>query len=502
MALQFQLTSLWKVTGKLGHGSFGVVYEVTDGANVRALKVMSGAASGWRDMLVNEIPAGPFALQILDSAEVDGDILLLMPKADRSLRDAIESSAPFGVAEATKILGDVAAALAALETAQLIHRDLKPENILLHEGTWKLSDFGEARYSDATTSASTHLRNLTPEYAAPERWWEERATIKVDVYSWGVIAHELLRGERPIPGPRDQLRDQHLNSAPAPLGSANPALNSLVQLSLFKAADSRPAPQSLRRRLQSLSAPIERHGFEELQKASAVVADSIAMETLAQSQLRLKQRRQEDLFDSAMVELDDLVAQFQDMIMDNSIAAELLAPESHLMRIKLGNGTLAISKARAAQLDLWEGQVPFFEIVGMSGISISQDPAGLRGYRARSHSLWYGDIQHKGDFGWFELSFFNAPGRSGATDIAPSSWDPDNRIYRLFQGFGSDLAVGRAVQDFNYESVSASAAQWALWLARASTSALVAPQGLPESQPSGTWRTAGMDAATRIVPRT
>ncbi|MBV8707162.1 MAG: protein kinase, partial [Acidobacteriaceae bacterium] len=86
----------------------------------------------------------------------------------------------------------------------IIHRDLKPGNILVKaDGTPKLLDFGIAKIlgadapsqgSDATVAG---LRMLTPAYASPEQMRGDGATERSDVYSLGVILHELLCGERP-----------------------------------------------------------------------------------------------------------------------------------------------------------------------------------------------------------------------------------------------------------------------------------------------------------------
>jgi eukaryotic-like serine/threonine-protein kinase len=498
--LVFQLSEEWREVGALGAGGFGTVYEVTNGTRNRALKVLNGSTSGWRDMLVNQIPPGPYAIPVLDSTEVEGAVLLLMPLAELSLAQHLATTSDLTLDECISILTDLAGGLVAMEEAGIVHRDIKPANVLRLEGTWRLTDFGEARFGDATTSASTHRFNMTPEYAAPERWSEERATIKTDVYSWGVIAHQLISGRLPFPGPRELLREQHQTSAPPDLGSSSAALNSLVKLTLAKSPDARPGAQHLRRGLQSLTTSANRPGLVALREASDLIAETVARDTLIESQARTRARRRSDLFESADAILDDLVLQFRTIILDAAFMATEVDRSAAKLSIRLGSGVLEVLGARAVEEGLWSEQVPNFDVIAAATIMVTQNLPTNAGFRSRAHSLWYGDIQSEGEYSWFEVCFASRGVQSPRPDTLPFEWDPDSSMLEVFQNQRGGVSIVRPFQLFNYESVEASASEWAMWLAAAASNQLRPPVQTPEMQVFGSWRSAGMKLASQPPP--
>jgi eukaryotic-like serine/threonine-protein kinase len=125
-----------------------------------------------------------------------------------SLRARLATGALLPIAEAVSVLRDVARALAYAHAEGVVHRDIKPENILLSGGAAVVTDFGIAKAIDASrtvengattgiTRAGTSLG--TPAYMAPEQALGDPATdFRADIYSWGVVAWELLGGAHPF----------------------------------------------------------------------------------------------------------------------------------------------------------------------------------------------------------------------------------------------------------------------------------------------------------------
>ena len=95
---------------------------------------------------------------------------------------------------------------------QVLHRDLKPSNILVSErGEVRLLDFGVARLlapdGDGAALTREYGHALTPAYASPELLRGEPLDARSDLYSLGIVLHELLTGSRPGHGATANLRD-------------------------------------------------------------------------------------------------------------------------------------------------------------------------------------------------------------------------------------------------------------------------------------------------------
>jgi TolB-like protein len=105
---------------------------------------------------------------------------------------------------------------------QVLHRDLKPSNILVTEqGEVRLLDFGVARLlrGDTEDSLVTQSwgRALTPAYASPELLRGDSVDLRSDIYSLGVVLHELLTGARPGQKPLREADGSHRSGLSAAL---------------------------------------------------------------------------------------------------------------------------------------------------------------------------------------------------------------------------------------------------------------------------------------------
>ena len=173
-----------------------------------------------------------------------------------TLRARMASGAGLTTTEAISALRDVARALAYAHGEGVVHRDIKPENILLSGGAAVVTDFGIAKAIDASRSvdgAASALTGVgmsigTPAYIAPEQALGDAATDhRADLYSWGVVAYELLAGAHPFASRTtpQALIAAHIAEVPEPLAVVCPGLPSglasLVMRTLEKSPDKRPA---------------------------------------------------------------------------------------------------------------------------------------------------------------------------------------------------------------------------------------------------------------------
>jgi hypothetical protein len=194
----------------------------------------------------------------------DGTPYFIMQYVDgRSMAQRIEQEGPLSVPEARRALGEVAAALAAAHKQGIVHRDIKPANVLFEDATGRVlvSDFGIAAIGrdGPTPPINTKLTATgsilgTPQYMSPEQLLAEPVTDKTDVYSLGLLAHELLAGSAPFKGTSPhELIAAHLRDVPARLSirrpEVDPELEDVVARCLEKDAASRPTADEVAKRL-------------------------------------------------------------------------------------------------------------------------------------------------------------------------------------------------------------------------------------------------------------
>lgn len=146
--------------------------------------------------------------------------------------------------EIVALLLRLATALRPLHAAGYVHRDLKPENVVIGGHDTRLLDYGlAARERDGVPQVGAILG--TVHYLAPEQI-RTGSTIdrRADLYSFGVIAFEMIAGQPPFIGERRAIEYQHQVSKPAPLRELRPdlpqELEHILSACLAKQPEARP----------------------------------------------------------------------------------------------------------------------------------------------------------------------------------------------------------------------------------------------------------------------
>ena len=261
------------VIRKLGQGGMASVYLAREPTLKRlvAVKVLApelAADRNARARFQREAQAAasishPNIVSVYSVGELsDGTPYFIMQYVSgESISERLEREGPLDVAEATRIMGEVASALAAAHKRGIIHRDIKPSNVLYDEewGRILVSDFGiaavrkEGESDDATKLTQTGAAIGTPHYMSPEQLLGEEVTDRTDIYALGLFGYEVLTGRGPfqVSSPQEIVA-AHLRDEPEALTKLrediDPELERLIQRCLSKDAAARPAASDISRR--------------------------------------------------------------------------------------------------------------------------------------------------------------------------------------------------------------------------------------------------------------
>jgi len=464
-------------------GGFGEVFLGTDmnGAPVavKQLKIDAKEAA-FRELRIAQVlqeKKFSYVMPFLDAGQdAESDrYYVVMPVAEKSLADYLEEHGSVNESQAIEILNSIVKGL--LEVENFIHRDLKPGNILLFDSTWRVADFGIAKFVEESTSLQTLKRCLSPPFAAPEQWQLHTPTHATDVYALGCMGYCLLTGQPPFSGPEmADFRMQHLSVHPEPIETCSPRLRSLILMMLRKTSESRPSlsriESILKPSLVEISGEVGPDAFEALAEAGAhiVKKQSETEAKKAQDRLARENRRQ------IAQEAERIFADVRHDLFETIAEAAPAAQREDVSRIRLGSAVLIM------QLTGDEGgfmESPFRE--SGWGVILGGEIAVRQGEPTYiwSSSLWYAKISPNDEYRWREVSYFGSPFLSQKHNYEPHALDntKDADIAASTTMGPYQLAFGPVpIDDEDLESFKS---RWADLFAKAVNGRLEIPRRLP-----------------------
>jgi Tol biopolymer transport system component/tRNA A-37 threonylcarbamoyl transferase component Bud32 len=271
------LADRYRIERELGQGGMATVYLAEDLKHNRkvAIKVLKpelaavlGAERFLQEIATTAALQHPNILPLFDSGEADGFLFYVMPFVEgETLRTKLHRETQFGIAEAVRLVSEVADALQYAHEHGVVHRDIKPENILVHAGRPMVADFGIALAVSAAAGGrmtETGLSLGTPHYMSPEQATAEKTiTNRSDIYSLASVLYEMLTGQPPhLGGSAQQIIMKIVTEEAAPATQLRKSVPANVAAALAKALEKLPADrfESAKAFAAALADPAFRHG--------------------------------------------------------------------------------------------------------------------------------------------------------------------------------------------------------------------------------------------------
>src|SRR5215216_6919235 len=215
LELQAALAGEYSLQRELGRGGMGVVYLARDvqldrDVAIEVLPTHLARSAAARERFVREArtAAGlshPHIVPIHRVGEAGGFVFFVMSYVEgETLGERLRTRGPLAPADATRVMREVAWALAYAHGRGIVHRDIKPDNILLEAGTGRalVTDFGIARGGrDAATATDPGKIMGTAHFMSPEQAAGQTVDGRSDIYALGVVGYLAVSGRLPFEAP-------------------------------------------------------------------------------------------------------------------------------------------------------------------------------------------------------------------------------------------------------------------------------------------------------------
>jgi serine/threonine protein kinase/tetratricopeptide (TPR) repeat protein len=211
--------SRYRILSDVGRGGMGRVCLAEDTQLHRkvALKLLAPEAAGDASAnrrLLREAQAAasldhPFICKVYEVGQHGDEPFIAMEYLEgQTLHERLKRG-PLPLADALRFGAEIAEALDCAQSNGVVHRDLKPANVMLtRDGHAKVMDFGIAQHTPGAgtgaadtataTRTATNLIAGTPKYMSPEQLRGETVDSRSDIFSFGLLLHEMVTGRHPF----------------------------------------------------------------------------------------------------------------------------------------------------------------------------------------------------------------------------------------------------------------------------------------------------------------
>jgi hypothetical protein len=246
------LEERYEIQRVLGSGACGIVYlglqkSLRRHVAIKAHKIRGseGSERFLREFKLLSLLRHPCIVGVVDFGVHDETLFMVTTYVEgKTLREELTARGSLSIPEAVGIISSLLAALQHIHGHGIVHRDLKPENIMLTgPGRATVIDFGISFHDSWERLTETGQLLGTPLYMSPEQVLGSGLDGRSDLYSLGLIAHEIIYGKNPMMADSyNSVLARHLNVAVKALPSAPPvpaALAAFILRTLAKKAEDR-----------------------------------------------------------------------------------------------------------------------------------------------------------------------------------------------------------------------------------------------------------------------
>jgi len=140
----------------------------------------------------------PYVVNVIEVGERPVPYLVMERLEGKNLSEILRGRRTLGLPRVVELVAHVGEGIAAAAAAGVVHRDIKPHNLFQHRDTWKILDFGVARFAEHGDTLTAGQIVGTPAYMSPEQARGGTVDHRTDLYALAAVAYRALTGQPPF----------------------------------------------------------------------------------------------------------------------------------------------------------------------------------------------------------------------------------------------------------------------------------------------------------------